>query len=122
VNRLSRGEFALISREALIFYRDIYDHIVRVEEMLDGLRDLADSSLSSYLSAMNNRMSEVMKALSVVAVIFLPLTLIASIFGTNLDYNPGGLPGFEGGFFLMLGLMLVLAGGLVAYFRARRWF
>jgi magnesium transporter len=121
VNRLSRGEFELIHREALIFFRDIYDHIVRVEEMLEGLRDLADSALSSYLSAVNNRMNEVMKALSVVAVIFLPLTLIASIYGTNLDYSVFGLR-FEHGFLVMLALMAVVALGLMTYFRYRGWF
>jgi magnesium transporter len=122
VNRLSRGEFGdLIGREALIFYRDIYDHIVRVEEMLDGLRDLADSALSSYLSAVNNRMNEIMKAMSVVAVIFLPLTLIASIFGTNLDYSAFGAT-FEGGFYLMLAVMLAISIAMVAYFRRRGWF
>jgi magnesium transporter len=123
VNRLSRGEFGdLIDREALMFYRDVYDHIVRVEEMLEGLRDLADSALSSYLSAVNNRMNEVMKAMSVVAVIFLPLTLIASIYGTNLDFTPWGLPGIDGGFALMLASMVAVAAGLISYFRSRGWF
>lgn len=122
VNRLSRGEFGeLIDKEALIFYRDIYDHIVRVEEMLDGLRDLADSALSSYLSAVNNRLNEVMKAMSVVAVIFLPLTLIASIYGTNLDYSQLGLT-FNYGFFLMVAVMVAVAAALVAYFRKQGWF
>lgn len=122
VNRLSRGEYPLIGREALIFYRDIYDHIVRVEEMLEGLRDLADGALNSYLSSVNNRMNEIMKALSVVTVVFLPLTLIASIYGTNLDFTPFGLPGLEGGFIWMLTAMLVLAVALVAHFRHRNWF
>ncbi len=121
VNRLSRGEFPeLIRPQALIFYRDVYDHIVRVEEMLEGLRDLADSALNSYLSSVNNRMNEVMKALSIVAVIFLPLTLIASIYGTNLDFSPGAE--LKGGFFVMLGAMVMIAVGLIAYFRYRRWF
>jgi magnesium transporter len=121
VNRLSRGEFGLIRQEALIFYRDVYDHIVRVEEMLDGLRDLADGALSSYLSAVNNRMNEVMKAMSVVAVIFLPLTLIASVFGTNLDYSPFGLT-LKAGFWLMLAFMFSIAGIMIVYFRRRGWF
>jgi magnesium transporter len=121
VNRLSRGEFPdLIRPEALIFFRDIYDHIVRVEEMLEGLRDLADSALNSYLSAVNNRMNEVMKTLSIVAAVFLPLTLIASIYGTNLDLSPG--IEFEHGFVLMLGSMLAVAAALVAYFKYRGWF
>ncbi|HXH21077.1 MAG TPA: magnesium/cobalt transporter CorA [Dehalococcoidia bacterium] len=122
VNRLSRGEFpGLIRPEALIFYRDVYDHIVRVEEMIEGLRDMADGALSSYLSALNNRMNEVMKTLSIVAVVFLPLTLLASIYGTNLDYSSIGVR-FEHGFYLMLGSMVLIAGALVAYFRYRRWF
>jgi magnesium transporter len=121
-NRLSRAEFrTLIRPEADIFYRDIYDHVVRVEQMLDGLRDLADGALTSYLSAANNRMQEVMKALTVVAVIFLPLTLIASIFGTNLDYSPFGLT-LDAGFFLMLASMLLITVAMVAYFRHRGWF
>jgi magnesium transporter len=120
-NRLSRGEFAdLIDKEALLFYRDIYDHVVRVEEMIEGLRDLADSALNSYLSAVNNRMNEVMKTLSIVAAVFLPLTLIASIYGTNLDFSPG--IELKGGFFFMLGAMAVIAAGMVVYFRLRRWF
>jgi magnesium transporter len=122
VNRLSRGEFSrLIRPEAQIFYRDVYDHIVRVEEMLDGLRDLADGALSSYLSSVNNRMNEVMKAMSVVAVIFLPLTLIASIYGTNLDLSPFGFE-FNHGFLLMLASMVAVTVATVGYFRYRGWF
>jgi magnesium transporter len=122
VNRLSRGEFPeLIRHETQIFYRDIYDHTVRVEELIETLRDVADGALSTYLSAVNNRMNEVMKTLSIVAAIFLPLTLIASIFGTNLDYSPFGLTlGF--GFFFMLAVMLVIAGAMILYFRLRGWF
>jgi magnesium transporter len=122
VNRLSRGEFPrLIRPESLIFFRDVYDHTVRVEQILDGIRDLADSALATYLSAVNNRMNEVMKAMSVVAVIFLPLTLIASIYGTNLDYSTLGIT-FKYGFLLMLASMVLVAGGLILFFRRRGWF
>jgi magnesium transporter len=121
VNRIARGEFGdLIGSEALIFFRDIYDHVIRVEEMIEGLRDLADSALSSYLSSVNNRMNEIMKTLSIVSVIFLPLTLIASVYGTNLDFSPG--VEVEGGFFLMLAAMAALSLVLILYFRKRRWF
>jgi magnesium transporter len=122
VNQLSRGEFPkLIRPEALIFYRDVYDHVVRIESLLEGLRDLADSALNSYLSSVNNRMNEVMKALSVVAVVFLPLTLIASIYGTNLDLAPFGLT-FKYGFEFMIGAMLTLSAAMALYFRRRGWF
>ena len=122
VNRLSRGEYPRFIRpETAIFFRDVYDHIVRGETLIEGVRDLADDALSYYLTANNNRMTEIMKVLSVVAVIFLPLTLIASIFGTNLDYSALGLT-FGGGFYLMLAVMIALAGGMIAYFRTRGWF
>ena len=94
---------------------------MRVEQILEGVRDLAEGALTSYLSAINNRMNEVMKAMSVVAVIFLPLTLIASIYGTNLDFSPFGIE-FEQGFLLMLGVMLGIAAGLILFFQRRGWF
>lgn len=122
VNRLSRGEYPeLIRSNALMFFRDVYDHTVRIEEILESIRDVADSVLNTYLSAVNNRMNEVMKTLSVVTAIFLPLTLIASVYGTNLDYSSAGLR-YEHGFLLMLASMLALAGLLILYFRRRGWF
>jgi magnesium transporter len=122
VNRLSRGEFPrLIKQETLIFYRDVYDHTVRIEEILESIRDIADSVLNTYLSAVNNRMSEVMKTLSVVTAIFLPLTLIASIFGTNLNYSSTGLRS-EHGFFWMLLAMAILASAMILFFKKRDWF
>jgi magnesium transporter len=119
VNRLARGEFpGQIRPESAIFFRDVYDHIIRAETLIEGVRDLADAAMSYYLSALNNRMNEIMKVLSVVAVIFLPLTLIASIFGTNLDYSLE----LGGGFFVMLAAMLLIAAAMILYFRKRGWF
>jgi magnesium transporter len=122
VNRLSRGEYPdFIRPDTAIFFRDVYDHIVRGATMIEGVRDLADDALSYYLTANNNRMTEIMKALSVVASVFLPLTLIASVFGTNLDYSWLGLT-FDGGFYLMLAFMLLIAAGMFVFFRKRGWF
>ena len=84
VNRISRGEFPNVVRaEMNIYFRDIYDHVVRVAELMESVRDLADGVLNTYLSSVNNRMNEVMKTLSVVATILLPLTFVASIYGMN---------------------------------------
>jgi len=119
-NRLSRGEYdRLIKRESLMYYRDIYDHTVRVEDMVDSLRDLADSSMNTYLSSVNNRTNEVMKTLAIVTVVLLPLTVITGVYGTNFEHLPEvtwryGYPG-------MLAVMLVVALALVAWFRWRRW-
>lgn len=119
-NRFARGEYGnVISEPALVYFRDIYDHTVRVEEMIDSVRDLADSALSTYLSSVNNRINEVMKTLAIVTAVFLPLTLIAGIYGTNFEHVPEY--GWYYGFALMIAAMLVLAAGLVAWFRWRRW-
>ncbi|MBI5289727.1 MAG: magnesium/cobalt transporter CorA [Chloroflexi bacterium] len=121
-NRFARGEYPrLIPPEAIMYFRDIYDHTVRVAETIESVRDLADGALNTYLSSVNNRINEVMKTLAIVAVVFLPLTLIASIYGTNFeDTFPayGWGPGFAG----MMVTMVVIGVALLAFFRWRRWF
>jgi magnesium transporter len=122
VTRFARGEYPkLIYGESLMYFRDVYDHTVRVGEMIESVRDLAESALNTYLSSVNNRTNEVMKTLAIVAVIFLPLTLVASVYGTNFEttfpsYDWG--PGFAG----MVLSMLASVGALAAFFRWRRWF
>jgi magnesium transporter len=121
MNRLSRGEFPrLIRPEANVYFRDIYDHTVRVEQLVESLRDLADGVLNSYLSSINNRMNEIMKTLSVVAAFFLPLTFIASIYGMNFEHMPE--LGWRIGYYGVLAIMAVVAASLFVFFRWRRWF
>jgi magnesium transporter len=121
INRIARGEFPrAVREESHVYYRDIYDHVLRVEQLVESVRDLADGVLSTYLSAVNNRMNEVMKTLSVVAGIFLPLTLIASIYGMNFENMPE--LGWEWGYFAILGAMAVTGTMLVLLFKLRRWF
>jgi len=120
VNRFSRGEYpGIIEAEAIMYFRDVYDHTVRVEEMIESVRDLADSALNTYLSSVNNRINDVMKTLAIVTVIFLPLTLIAGIYGTNFSNVPEY--GYHAAYFVMLGVMVAIAMGLLAWFRWRRW-
>jgi magnesium transporter len=119
--RLSRGEYPrLLSGQSLMYFRDVYDHTVRVEEMIDSVRDLADSTLNTYLSSVNNRTNEVMKTLAIATVVFLPLSLIAGIYGTNFEnvfeYELG-----RAGYFGMWVVMIVVALGTLAYFRWRKW-
>ncbi len=122
MNRFSRNEYPnLVKPHAIMYFRDIYDHTVRVEEMIDTIRDLGDSALSTYLSSVNNRINEVMKARAIVTVVFLPLTLIASIYGTNFDSTfpeYDWAPGFAG----MIASMVLTMAALFGYFRWRRWF
>jgi len=119
VNNLSRGLYPFISDGAQIYYRNIYDHLVRIESLNQDLRDLADSILATYLSAVSNRMNQVMKVLSIVAAIFLPLALIAGIYGMNFVNMPELQWRF--GYFVIIGVMATLAGGLAGYFRKKKW-
>jgi magnesium transporter len=122
MNRFSRNEYPnVVQQHAIMYFRDIYDHTVRVEEMIDTIRDLGDSAMNTYLSSVNNRINEVMKALAVVTVVFLPLTLIASVYGTNFHHT---IPEYDitGGFAGMLVAMLLTVVALAGYFRWRKWF
>jgi magnesium transporter len=120
LNRLSRREFQIIRDEAQIFYRDIYDHIVRIEDLNQGLRDRADNALATHLSSVANRQNETMRVLSVVATIFLPLTLVAGIYGMNFDNMPELKVSWA--YFAVLGFMATVIIVLIWRFWAGNWF
>lgn len=122
MNRLSRNEFPnLVHPESAIYFRDVYDHLVRVEYLIEALRDLSDAALQTYLSVVSNRLNEVMKVLTAGGAIFFPLTLISGIYGMNFTDNQ--LPSFdwEWGFLFVLAMMIGIAGGLLYYFHRRHW-
>jgi magnesium transporter len=119
LNRLSRGEFTPIKGEAQIFYRDIYDHLVRIEDLNQNIRDMADNALSTYLSSVANRQNETMRVLSIVATIFLPLTLLAGIYGMNFEYMPELK--WHWGYFMVLGIMGAVIVSVIWRFWASRW-
>jgi magnesium transporter len=83
VNRLARDDYAPIPAEHRVYFRDIYDHLVRVHDITEGLRDLIAGALDTYLSAISNRTNEIMKALTLVTVMFLPMSFVAGFFGMN---------------------------------------
>jgi magnesium transporter len=120
LNRLSRGEFSRIGDEAAIYYRDIYDAVARLESYIDNLRDRTDTILSTYMSVVANQQNETMKTLSLVAAVFLPLGLLAGIYGMNFEYMPE--LGFRYGYFVVLGTMITVALSVFWWFWARYWF
>jgi len=121
-NRLSRGEFsALVREEAHIYFRDVYDHLVRIEYLVESVRDLADGALNTYLSVISNRLNEVMKVLTAAAAIFLPLALIPAVYGTNFSRNTWPPWDEPWGFGVMVGAMVALGGALAFFFRRRGW-
>jgi len=109
-NRLSRSEFAMITDDSLIYFRDVYDHLVRIEDLNQGVRDRMDNALSTYLSSVANRQNETMRILSIVAAIFLPLSLLAGIYGMNFEYMPE--LSWHWGYYAVLGLMAMVIIGV----------
>jgi magnesium transporter len=120
MNGLSRGEYALISERAQVYYRNVYDHLVRIEMLTLGLRDLAEGVLSTHLSSVSNRMNEVMKILTLTATIFIPLTFITGIYGMNFARMPE--LEWRYGYIVVLTVMAAIGISLVVYFRKRKWF
>jgi len=119
LSRLSRGDFPIIRKGTQIFYRDIYDHIIRISDLNQTNRDIADNALSTYLSSIANRQNEVMKVLTIVAAVFLPLSLLAGIYGMNFE----NMPELEWpwGYFAVLGIMAFVIAGLIWRFWASNW-
>ena len=117
--RLARAEFDEIPRELVPFYRDVYDHFARVTELVDSYRELVTNLLEAHLSLQSNRMNEVMKRLTIISTIMLPLSLIAGIYGMNFKHMPELEWMF--GYPYALGLMICVATGILAWFRAKKW-
>lgn len=123
--RLSRGEYEEIPADALPFYRDVYDHFLRIQDIAEGYRDLVTSSLDAYLSVQSNRMNEVMKTLTLISTVMLPLTFIAGLYGMNFDpeVSPWNMPELKWthGYPFALILMLVVAGAILLFFKHKGW-
>jgi magnesium transporter len=120
LNRLSRGEFPIIKAEAQIFYRDIYDHVVRIEDLNQTILDRTDNAIATYLSSVANRQNETMKVLSIVATIFMPLTLLVGIYGMNFKNMPE--LGWQWGYFAVLGIIGLVILVLLWRFWVGGWF
>jgi magnesium transporter len=117
--RLARAEFDEIPRELVPFYRDVYDHFARVTELVDSYRELVTSLLEAHLSLQSNRMNEVMKRLTIISTVMLPLSLIAGIYGMNFKHMPE-LEWYYG-YPFALGLMILVATGILTWFRKKKW-
>ncbi len=119
LNRLSRGEFSLITQEEMLYYRNVYDHLVRMADVTDSYRDVVSGLLDAYLSVTSNKLSQVMKVLTIISTIFLPLSVITGFFGMNFEFIPG--LHWEHGHTIATLIMAVVAGGMLWWFRFKRW-
>jgi magnesium transporter len=119
INSLIRDDLPFVSKEVRIYLRDCYDHCVQLSDLVETYRELVSGLLGTYLSSIANRTNEVMKVLTIMASIFIPLTFLAGIFGMNFERMPElGIPW---AYPALLGLMVVVALGMLVYFRRLGW-
>lgn len=126
IYQLSRGQYPLIPKKSLIYYRDIYDHMFRVYEMAEMYRDLVAGILDLYVSVITHRNTEVsnqtnqvMKTFTMLATILLPLTVITGIYGMNFDFMPE--LHWKYGYLLVWALIIAVPTGLILLFKRKRW-
>jgi magnesium transporter len=126
INILIRDECPLISSDVRVYLKDCYDHAVQIIDVIETYRELTSGLMDVYLSAVGNRMNEVMKLLTVISTIFIPLTFVAGIYGMNFntDASPFNMPELNWylGYPLCWGVMLAIASSLVVFFWRRGWF
>jgi len=119
ISRLERWESPLIDKSINIYLRDVYDHTIQVIDALETFRDMLSGMLDIYLSSVSNRMNEVMKVLTIIATIFIPLTLVAGIYGMNFK----NMPELESswGYPMVYAVMLAISAVMLIYFRRKKW-
>lgn len=125
LNSLIRDESDFISEQTKIFFRDVYEHVIQIIDNIDSSRDLVMGMFDSYMSHVSHRMNEVMKVLTIIATIFIPLTFIAGIYGMNFNsaISPYNMPELDMyyGYPAVMGLMLLVTLVMVVYFKRKEW-
>jgi len=123
MNKLARDDYKVIDPKDRIFFRDIYDHLVRLHDLNESLRDLTSGALDTYLSVVNNRMNDVMKTLTIITTLFMPITFITGFFGMNFFEPVAGLVGWTTRqvFIATVSVMLLFPVGMFVWMRNRTW-
>jgi magnesium transporter len=119
ISAMLRERTPYVGEKTKLYLKDTYDHIAQIVELIDSSREMASDLAESYLSNVSHRTNEIVKVLTLMASIFIPLTFIAGIYGMNFQHMPE--LAMRDGYFVILGVMVVLAVGMTLYFRQRGW-
>jgi magnesium transporter len=119
LGRLATNEYRAIPPPVRIYYRDVYDHLARLTNLAESTRDLAGSTIETHLALVNNRLNEVMKILTIMSSIFIPLSFIAGIYGMNFEFMPE--LSWRWGYPLVWLVFLTVGFGMLSFFRRRKW-
>ncbi len=119
ISKMQRLDSPLISEATKIYLRDVYDHTIQVIENIETFRDMSASLLETYLSSLSNRLNEIMKVLTIISTIFIPLTFITGIYGMNFDYMPELRASW--GYPVVVAILLAAAFTMLIYFKRKGW-
>jgi magnesium transporter len=123
LNKMARDDYKVIDQKDRVFFRDIYDHLVRLHDLNESLRDLVSGALDTYLSVVNNRLNDVMKTLTLITTLFMPISFITGFFGMNFFEPVAHLTGWtsQQTFGGVLGIMISLPLLMYVWMRNRTW-
>ena len=119
LSQLTKTENPLVPEKTKVFFSDVYDHLIQALEIIDSLHAVLSSLQDLYLSMASQRMNEVMKVLTIIATIFIPITFVAGIYGMNFDYMPELK--WHWGYFAVWGLFAAITAGMLVYFKRHKW-
>jgi magnesium transporter len=119
VGKLVKDESNFIQEENIRYFSDVYDHVIHLIDSLDTYRDLTSSLSDIYINTQNTRLNEVIRVLTIISTIFIPLTFIVGVYGMNFEFFPELT--WKYGYFIVWGVMLAIAGGMVMYFKHKKW-
>jgi magnesium transporter len=119
INGLVKNESSLVQEQMHVYFRDVYDHTIQVIDTIESYRDILAGMLDIYLSSVSNKMNEIMKVLTIIATIFIPVTFVAGIYGMNFKYMPE--LDWRWGYFMVWALIIVIAGIMIGYFKKKQW-
>lgn len=120
LSKVTKGETSFVQDETLRYFSDVYDHTVHVIDTLETYKDLTASLLDIHMNTMNNRMNEVMKLLTIITTIFIPLSFISGVYGMNFEFMPELHS--KWGYPIVLGFMALISAGMIYYFKKKKWF
>jgi magnesium transporter len=119
IGALERGESPLIQQSTSVYLRDVYDHTIQAIDTVETFRDMVSDLLDIYLSSVSNRMNAIMKVLTIIATIFMPLTFLAGVYGMNFRYMPE--LEWQWGYPLVWTVMIGMVVCMLIYFRRKKW-
>lgn len=123
VNKLARDEFSVVNNQTRVYFRDVYDHLVRMHDITESIRDLVTGALDTYLSVVNNRMNDIMRTLTVITTLFMPISFVASFFGMNYFQSGSSLAIWVSPFSFAISLSITILSPILMYLwmRRRKW-